>query len=160
MPDAVIARYLRQVGVEATPRVLDYFHQPEAVAYQFIVSVSLPGQKQNGADDEPPTNKSSGGDSDTDFKVLPARAHALKPMAASWQTWRHVFSNLQEKEYIIRGLEVNMDNCRDELKRMHADLQMKNEELERVYATRSWRLLRRVANLWRGIGVQGRLTPG
>ncbi|MEZ5447699.1 MAG: class I SAM-dependent methyltransferase [Thiolinea sp.] len=42
IPDAVIARYLRQVGVEATPRVLEYFHQPEAVAYQFIVSISLP----------------------------------------------------------------------------------------------------------------------
>lgn len=158
MPDSVIARYLRQVGVEATPRVLDYFHQPEAVAYQFIISVSLPGQQSGGDESARP----SGDDGDGDLKVLPAKAHelALKPMKASWDTWGHVFTNLQEKEHIIRGLEVNMENCREELKRVHADLQLKSDELERVYATRSWRLLRKIANLWRGSWVQGRLTPG
>ncbi len=152
MPDAVIARYLRQVGVEATPRVLDYFHQPEAVAYQFIIAMSLPRQDAN-CDAELPKCK-------LDLRPPPERAHALKPMAASWQTWGDMFTNLQEKEHIIRGLEVNMENCRGELEQAHNDLQLKSEELERVYNTLSWRLLRWGANLWRGRGkVQERLTP-
>lgn len=153
MPDAVIARYLRQVGVEATPRVLDYFHQPEAVAYQFIISISLPGRKK--ADPGQPVYDDEG-----ELKTMPDTAHALKPMSASWQTWGHVFSNLQEKDQIIRGLEVNMSRCKDELKNVSTELTAKQEELDRVYATRSWRLLRRAANVWRGFGIQGRLTPG
>lgn len=147
MPDAVIARYLRQVGVEATPRILDYFHQPEAVAYQFIVSVSLP--RAEDLQDSP-------GDGNKP-KVIP-NMEPLKPMAASWQTWGHVFSNLQEKERIIRGLETSAEHNRDELERLTRELQAKNEELDRIYATRSWLLLRKMAQIWRGEEVQGRLT--
>jgi hypothetical protein len=86
--------------------------------------------------------------------------HNLKPMSASWQTWGHMFSNLQQKEQIIRGLEVNMEGCKSELEQLRAEAQMKSEELERVYATRSWRLLRQVARVWRGgdAQVQGGLT--
>ena len=150
MPDSVIARYLRQVGVEATPRVLDYFHQPEAVAYQFIVSISLPRSK-----DSQPDNESDDG---SELKVMPEAAHALKPMAASWQTWGHVFSNLQQKEQIIHGMEVNMESYQTELKRLSTELKAKSAELDRVYATRSWRLLRKAARIWRGEEVQGGLT--
>lgn len=159
IPDSVIARYLRQVGVEATPRVLDYFHQPEAVAYQFIISISLPNKEKTKPNPEQTNNSSDDG-----LKVLPEAAYALKPMAASWQTWGHVFSNLQQKEQIIHGLEVNMQGCQDELNRVSGELSLKKAELDRVYATRSWRMLRKMAQIWRGIWrnneVQGGLTHG
>lgn len=150
MPDSVIARYLRQVGVEATPRVLDYFHQPEAVAYQFIISISLEEKQKS--------KSPSDSNSDTDLNVMPELQHALKPMAASWQTWGHVFSNLQQKEQIIHGMELKMQGCQDEMERVTAELSSKREELDRVYATRSWRLLRKAAQIWRGGEVQGGLT--
>ena len=149
IPDSVIVRYLRQVGVEATPRVLEYFHQPEAIAYQFIFSISLPKQDSQSDHDNRP---------DDGTLVVPEIAQALKPMSASWQTWGHVFGNLQQKEQIIHGMEVTLNHTRDELQRLQQEVRAKSEELNRVYATRSWRLLRRVAQLWRGQEVQGRLT--
>ena len=50
----------------------------------------------------------------------------IKPLAASWETWEY----------------------------LHNELQRTQAELERVYATRSWRLLRQAANLWRSIQVR------
>lgn len=150
IPDSVISRYLRQVGIEATPRILDYFHQPEAVAYQFIVSISLPGTSLVKSCD----------DSEGEDRIIPPMDHTLKPMAASWQTWGQVFGNLQQKEQIIHGLELQMQSCREEMVRLNDGMQLKSEELERVYATRSWRMLRRFAGMWRGskAEVQGGLT--
>ncbi len=150
IPDSVISRYLRQVGIEATPRILDYFHQPEAVAYQFIVSISLPGTSLVKSCD----------DSEGEDRIIPPMDHTLKPMAASWQTWGQVFGNLQQKEQIIHGLELQMQSCREEMMRLNDGMQLKSEELERVYATRSWRMLRRFAGMWRGskAEVQGGLT--
>ncbi|CAA6811825.1 MAG: Methyltransferase domain-containing protein [uncultured Thiotrichaceae bacterium] len=150
IPDSVISRYLRQVGIEATPHILDYFHQPEAIAYQFIVSVSLPKIS-------PEKNRD---DSEGEDKMMPSMDHNLKPMAASWQTWGQVFGNLQQKEQIIHGLELQMESCREEMARLNEDVKLKSEELDRVYATRSWQMLRRVAGIWRGgkNGVQGGLT--
>lgn len=147
MPDSVIARYLRQVGIEATPRILDYFHQPEAVAYQFIVSISLPGSDIEKADDE-------------HSDLFAVQEQNLKPMAASWQTWGQMFENLQQKEQVIRGLEIKMEGCQGELEQLREETKVKSEELARVYATRSWRLLRRFAGVWRGSNteVQGGLT--
>lgn len=152
MPDSVIARYLRQVGIEATPRILDYFHQPEAVAYQFIVSVSLPGTSPEKSND--PEGETS------ENKAIPPMDPDLKPMAASWQTWGQVFGNLQQKEQIIHGLELQMHSSREEMARLNDDVRLKTEELNRVYATRSWRMLRRFAGIWRGDKreVQGGLT--
>lgn len=152
MPDSVITRYLRQVGIEVTPRILDYFHQPEAVAYQFIISVSLPKQAEE--PDYP------GDSADHKSTVIPPMEHNLKPMAASWQTWGQVFGNLQQKEQVIRGMELKMQRCEEELIHLHKAMQLKSEELERVYATRSWRMLRRLAGVWRRQGeeVQGGLT--
>ncbi len=141
MPDSVIARYLRQVGVEATPRVLEYFHKPEAVAYQFIISISLP----------PPVTKTTG-------KPQPPMEHSLKPMAASWQTWGHVFGNLQQKEQVIQGLEIRLLDQQRQLEEAQASLQAKADELARVYATRSWRLVRKWAQFMRGNVVQEGLT--
>lgn len=54
--------------------------------------------------------------------------HELKPIDASWETWG----------------------------KMHVELAMAQAELERVYATRSWKMLRRGATVWRGI--QSRFT--
>ncbi len=146
MPDSVIARYLRQVGIEATPRILDYFHQPEAVAYQFIVSISLLDQQSCG--------------NDSNEAAVPAVEHNLKPLAASWQVWGHMFSNLQQKDQTIRGLEMKMANCMNELEQLRQEADERSEELQRIYATRSWRLLRRIAGIWRGTTgtVQGGLT--
>lgn len=142
LPDSVIARYLRQVGVEATPHILEYFHQPDAVAYQFIISISLPKQKsQSQADD-----------------VDLFKNYQLKPMAASWQTWGYVFANLQQKEQVIKGLEMCIQDQQTEMGWLKAELQVKAEELTRVYATRSWRFLRKMAGFFRGMPVQERLT--
>ncbi|WP_020396500.1 class I SAM-dependent methyltransferase [Thiolinea disciformis] len=139
IPDTVISRYLRQVGVDATPRILDYFHKPDAVAYQFILSLGLPL----------PQSKSKHSDENR---------YNLKPMAASWDTWGKVFSNLQQKQQIINGLQLQMQEQQRQLERAQHDLKSHQEELGRVYATRSWRLLRSLAGLWRGEFVQDRLT--
>lgn len=142
IPDTVITRYLRKVGVEATPQILAYFHQPEAIAYQFIFAISLPK-----SEDAKP-----GGGEYTQLE------HELKPMAASWQTWGQVFGNLQQKEQIIQGMEISMQEQQRQLESLSVELQQHQEELKTVYATRSWRLLRRIAGLFRGEFVQGRLT--
>nr|CAA6814698.1 MAG: Methyltransferase domain-containing protein [uncultured Thiotrichaceae bacterium] len=156
MPDSVIARYLRQVGIEATPRILDYFHQPEAVAYQFIVSVSLPKKQLAEKDNDTGNLDSAEGKAVT----IPPMDLNLKPMAASWQTWGQVFGNLQQKEQVIHGLELEIGRCREEVQRMSEEVQQQAEELERVYATRSWKMLRKLAWMWRGGDneVQGGLT--
>ena len=142
LPDSVISRYLRQVGVEATPRVLAYFHQPDAVAYQFIISISLPKQPVQGKPNEQDLFKD----------------HQLKPMSASWQTWGHMFTNLQQKEQVIKGLETAIKDQQNEVNWLKAQVQNQADELTRVYATRSWRLLRKMAGLFRGLPVQEGLT--
>ncbi len=141
VPDSVIARYLRQVGVEATPQILEYFHKPDAIAYQFIISISLP--KPDELDGDKPSSPME---------------HNLKPIAASWQTWGHVFANLQQKEQVIYGMEINMANQQRQLEQVSKELHAGREELKRVYATRSWRLLRKLAQIFRGETVQERLT--
>jgi methionine biosynthesis protein MetW len=105
LPDEVITQYLQAAGLEVTPTALSTFHEPDAVAYQFIISAS-------------PIIDASVGET-------PVR---LKPIDASWQTWG----------------------------RMHSELAMVHAELERVYATRSWQVLRRGATAWRNI--QSRFT--
>ncbi|MFN3786540.1 MAG: class I SAM-dependent methyltransferase, partial [Thiothrix sp.] len=57
-----------------------------------------------------------------------APLQTLKPIDASWHTWG----------------------------RMHTELALAHAELERVYATRSWKMLRRGATAWRSI--QARFT--
>jgi len=142
LPDSVISRYLRQVGVEATPRVLAYFHQPDAVAYQFIISISLPKQPVQGKPNEQDLFKD----------------HQLKPMSASWQTWGHMFTNLQQNEQVLKGLETAIKDQQNEVNWLKAQVQNQADELTRVYATRSWRLLRKMAGLFRGLPVQEGLT--
>lgn len=110
MPDEVIGRYLQSMGLEVTPQALEAFHQPEAVAYQFIIA-SRPLPAATGSKTHKPIQN-------------------LKPIDASWETWGKV----------------------------HMELAMAQAELERVYATRSWKMLRRGATVWRG--VQSRFTHG
>lgn len=108
LPDEVIARYLQAAGLDVTPQALAKFHEPDAIAYQFILAASpvvVEAEQHTGATD-----------------------HALKPIDASWQTWG----------------------------RMHTELALAQAELERVYATRSWQMLRRGATAWRSI--QSRFT--
>ncbi len=110
LPDEVITRYLKAAGLEPTPAALATFHEPEAVAYQFIISSSpLISETARLADKN-------------------AQAQHLKPIDASWQTWG----------------------------RMHSELALAHAELERVYLTRSWQMLRRGATAWRSI--QSRFT--
>ncbi|MFI0398160.1 MAG: class I SAM-dependent methyltransferase [Thiolinea sp.] len=142
LPDSVIARYLRQVGVEATPRILEYFHQPDAVAYQFIISISLPKHQTQGKSNDQDLFKDN----------------HLKPISASWQTWGHMFANLQQKEQVIKGLETAIRDQQDEVTWLKAQVQLQTDELTRVYATRSWRLLRKLAVFFRGMSVQEGLT--
>ncbi|SDZ74217.1 methionine biosynthesis protein MetW [Thiothrix caldifontis] len=104
LPDEVIKQYLQAAGLESTPAALAKFHEPEAVAYQFIIAGS------------PIVEKSPKG------KVRTIQ-HRLKPIDASWQTWGKV----------------------------HTELALAQAELERVYATRSWQMLRRGATAWRSI---------
>ncbi|MGB3917572.1 class I SAM-dependent methyltransferase [Thiothrix litoralis] len=107
LPDEVIAHYLQSAGLEPTPQALAKFHEPDAMAYQFIISSS-------------PV---------VDEVAPPAKADMmLKPIDVSWQTWG----------------------------RMHTELAMAHAELERVYSTRSWKMLRRGATAWRSI--QSRFT--
>ncbi|UJS25731.1 class I SAM-dependent methyltransferase [Thiothrix winogradskyi] len=110
LPDEVITRYLKAAGLEPTPVALAKFHEPEAVAYQFIISSS-------------PVMPETARLADKN-----AQAQHLKPIDASWQTWG----------------------------RMHSELALAHAELERVYSTRSWQMLRRGATAWRSI--QSRFT--
>lgn len=110
LPDEVITRYLKAAGLEPTPVALAKFHEPEAVAYQFIIS-SSPVMPETAR-----------------FADKNAQAQHLKPIDASWQTWG----------------------------RMHSELALAHAELERVYSTRSWQMLRRGATAWRSI--QSRFT--
>ncbi len=142
IPDSVISRYLRKVGIEATPHILDYFHQPHAIAYQFIISISLAGTKATSSDGANPW----------------ITENNLKPMAASWQTWGHVFSNLQQKEQVIQGMEISMREQQRQLEQLSQELTHHKAELSKVYATRSWRLIRRIVGIFRGEFVQDRLT--
>ncbi|UOG93205.1 MAG: class I SAM-dependent methyltransferase [Candidatus Thiothrix sulfatifontis] len=110
LPDEVITRYLKAAGLEPTPAALAKFHEPDAIAYQFIISSSpLASETARIAE------RSS-------------QAQHLKPIDASWQTWG----------------------------RMHSELALAHAELERVYSTRSWQMLRRGATAWRSI--QSRFT--
>ncbi|MCB1621125.1 MAG: class I SAM-dependent methyltransferase [Thiothrix sp.] len=147
IPDNVISRYLRAVDIEPTRRILEHFHEPDAIAYQFIVAISLPPE-------EAPTPF------DHDASKAPPMTHRLKPMAASWQTWGQVFSNLQQKEQIIHGMEMQLQEYKQQLDRIQREVHLKEAELQRVYATRSWRFLRRMAQLWRGNPIQAGLTHG
>ena len=115
MPDTVIARYLQQAGLEPTAQVMEVFHTPDAVAYQFILAAT------------PLTAESVLHDLEMLFPEASPRL-PIKPLAASWETWEY----------------------------LHGELQRTQAELERVHATRSWRLLRQAANLWRSI--QARFT--
>lgn len=108
LPDEVIAQYLQSAGLEPSPQALAKFHEPEAIAYQFIIAARA-------EEEEAPSHTGSG-------------SHSLKPIDVSWQTWG----------------------------RMHTELALAHAELERVYATRSWRMLRRGATAWRSI--QSRFT--
>lgn len=110
LPDEVITRYLKAAGLEPTAAALAKFHEPEAVAYQFIISSS-------------PVMPETARLADKN-----AQSQHLKPIDASWQTWG----------------------------RMHSELALAHAELERVYSTRSWQMLRRGATAWRSI--QSRFT--
>ena len=46
LPDEVIARYLQNAGLEPTPQALAKFHEPDAMAYQFIISSSPVSSKK------------------------------------------------------------------------------------------------------------------
>ncbi len=110
LPDEVITRYLKAAGLEPTAAALAKFHEPDAIAYQFIISSSpLVSKTARLADKN-------------------AQAQHLKPIDASWQTWGQ----------------------------MHSELALAHAELERVYSTRSWQMLRRGATAWRSI--QSRFT--
>lgn len=108
LPDDVIIHHLQAAGLEPTPQALAKFHEPEAIAYQFILAASPAMVEQSLSRDVPLQN--------------------LKPIDASWQTWG----------------------------RVHTELALAHAELERVYATRSWQMLRRGATAWRSI--QARFT--
>jgi 2-polyprenyl-3-methyl-5-hydroxy-6-metoxy-1,4-benzoquinol methylase len=110
LPDEVITRYLKAAGLEPTAAAVARFHEPDAIAYQFIISSSpLVPKTARVAERNMP-------------------AQHLKPIDASWQTWG----------------------------RMHSELALAHAELERVYSTRSWQMLRRGATAWRSI--QSRFT--
>lgn len=114
MPDEVIAEYLQTAGMVATPEAIAAFHTPEAIAYQFILSVT-------------PTQN--------EMDSLPVQA--LKPMDASWQSWGRLHGELAQTRQALQEAQA---------------------ELRRVYSTRSWQMLRKGANAWRGI--QSRFTAG
>lgn len=110
VPDEVITRYLKAAGLEPTATALAKFHEPDAIAYQFIISSS------------PMVSETAR------LAESNSQAQHLKPIDASWQTWG----------------------------RMHSELALAHAELERVYSTRSWQMLRRGATAWRSI--QSRFT--
>ena len=107
LPDEVIADYLRSAGLDPTQQAVAKFHEPDAMAYQFIISSSPMAEEKTSR---------------------PKVSKKLKPLDVSWQTW----------------------GC------MHTELALAHAELERVYSTRSWQMLRRGATAWRSI--QSRFT--
>jgi hypothetical protein len=121
LPDEVIANYLTSACVDVTPEALAAFHTPEAMAYQFIFSIS-------------PASAPA-----------PQRcAQVLKPLDDSWRTWRRTQGDLQEAEQHTQALQ-------QELIRERQCVAHLVRELETIQATRSWQMLRKGASAWRDI---------
>jgi 2-polyprenyl-3-methyl-5-hydroxy-6-metoxy-1,4-benzoquinol methylase len=128
--DNVIRDSLAKMGVETTPEVLAKFHAPEAMAYQFIMSLRLNmhnQQEDQAIDDE-----------------------QFKPLLASNLAWGRMQENLQMQTQVIKGLEIQLDHCKTQLQQLTQDYQRTRAELDEVHSTRSWQMVRRAASLWRG----------
>ncbi|WP_020561106.1 class I SAM-dependent methyltransferase [Thiofilum flexile] len=129
MADNVIAEYLAKMNLEATPEALAKFHEPEAMAYQFILTLRLSSPEQG--DD------------------LLGRTQ-LKPLLDSNLAWGRMQNQLKTQAQMIRGLEIQLENCTNQLQQLTQDYQRTRAELAEVHATRSWQWVRRASNLWRG----------
>lgn len=129
MADSVITEYLAKRGLEATPQALAKFHEPEAMAYQFILTLRLSSPEQS------------------DDLLDEAQ---FKPLLASNLAWGRMQDQLQTQAQVIRGLEIQLEHCSTQLQQLTQDYQRTRAELAEVHATRSWQLVRRAANLWRG----------
>ncbi len=128
--DNVIRDSLAKMGVETTPEVLAKFHAPEAMAYQFIMSLRLNmhnQQEDQAIDDE-----------------------KFKPLLASNLAWGRMQENLQMQTQVIKGLEIQLHHCKTQLQQLTQDYQRTRAELDEVHSTRSWQMVRRAASLWRG----------
>lgn len=128
--DNVIRDSLAKMGVETTPEVLAKFHAPEAMAYQFIMSLRLNMHNQQ-----------------EDQAIDDAQ---FKPLLASNLAWGRMQENLQMQTQVIKGLEIQLDHCKTQLQQLTQDYQRTRAELDEVHSTRSWQMVRRAASLWRG----------
>lgn len=129
LADSVITEYLSKMNLEVTPNALAKFHEPEAMAYQFIMTLRLSSPEQS------------------DDLLDEAQ---FKPLLASNLAWGRMQNQLQTQAQVIRGLEIQLEHCSTQLQQLTQDYQRTRAELAEVHATRSWQLVRRAANLWRG----------
>ena len=134
LPDEVIAHYLESAGIQATPDALAKFHEPDAMAYQFIIKA------------EPKVVR----------EEYPFTLQQLKPINASWNTWGKLYAELQAADLNNSSLDKALHAQQEQMAHLQRDVQLLKRELAEVYATRSWQMLRKGAEAWRTI--QSRFT--
>lgn len=130
--DDVIRSSLAKMGLEATSESLAKFHAPEAMAYQFIMTLRLNSHPQHQNDDDAIDDA------------------GFKPLLASNLAWGRMQENLHMQTQVIKGLEIQLEHCKTQLEQLTQDYQRTRAELAEVHATRSWQMVRRAASIWRG----------
>lgn len=135
MPDTLIARTLGKLDIDPTSDVLAHFHTAEARADQFVVSLSLPDE--SATCEAPPAVDDDG----------------LKSFSASWHSWQQMFNNLQQKDQIIHGMEIQMAHCHQELRAIQRRLQDKEVALKKLQAAQDWTPFGKVGKLLKGKGM-------
>lgn len=133
MPDTVIARTLGKLDIEPTKDVLSHFHTKDAKAEQFIVSLSVAAPA---TDDVPPMDEGE-----------------LKSLGVSWQSWQKMFDNLQQKDQIIHGMEIQMAHCRQELREIQRRLHEKEQALHTLQRDQRWTPFGKMGRLLKGKDV-------
>lgn len=143
MPDTVIARTLGKLDIEPTQAVLSHFHTNDAKAEQFIVSLSLADDATRY--DVPPTGEGE-------------LKSELKSLGVSWQSWQQMFDNLQQKDQIIHGMEIQMAHCRQELRAIQRRLQDKELALQTLQRDQRWTPFGKVGRLLKGTDSRSKAT--
>lgn len=116
-----IIQQLKQMGLEASDKFLETCREPIAMAQQFVITIRP--KKVGEIFDE------------TVIK------QTLKPVVNSNQAWGRLQDDLDQQQQIIRGLELELEHCRERLVELSESHEATQEELKRIHQSRTWQVL-------------------